>query len=174
VVELARRAISAVDDVVDAARGHQDELVGDVRIGVIPTMAPYLLPAVVEELRRRHPRSSPVLVEERTEPLVGRLRSGTLDIGLLASPVPAPDLSWAHLADDPFRLAMPEEHPLAGRGPLRIRHHRPAPAPSQPLPRGGAVLAAHGSPRRAVRALRRGPGRTDAAAVLAGGLEPRR
>ena len=118
VVELARRAMTAVDDVVEAAFGQQDELVGDVRIGVIPTMAPYLLPVLVEELGRRHPRSTPVLVEERTDQLVERLRRGTLDIGLLASPVPADDLRHEHLADDAFQLAMPEDHPLAGSGPL--------------------------------------------------------
>lgn len=118
VIELARRAISAVDDVVVAAFGQQDELIGDVRVGVIPTMAPYLLPALVEELRRRHPRASPVLVEERTEQLVGRLRAGTLDFGLLASPVPADDLCSHPLAVDAFQLALPADHPLAGSGPL--------------------------------------------------------
>ena len=118
VIELARRAITAVDDVMTAALGQQDELVGEVRVGVIPTMAPYLLPVLVEELRRRHPRASPILVEERTEPLVARLRAGTLDVGLLASPVPADDLRSQPLAVDAFRLALPADHPLAGTGPL--------------------------------------------------------
>lgn len=118
VIELARRVISATDDVVVAAAGQQDELSGAVRIGVIPTMAPYLLPVVVAELRRRHPRVAPRLVEERTDDLVARIRNGELDIGLLAGPVPADDLESASLAVDAFQLAMPDDHVLVGDGAL--------------------------------------------------------
>lgn len=118
VLDAARRAIRAVDDVVDAAVDLRGELVGPVRIGVIPTMAPYLLPTLVRELRRRHPRSEPVLTEERTDDLVRRIELGELDIGLLAAPVPGEGFDVVELATDEFHLAMPAEHPFAGRGPL--------------------------------------------------------
>jgi LysR family transcriptional regulator, hydrogen peroxide-inducible genes activator len=118
VLDAARRAIRAVDDVVDAAVDLSGELVGPVRVGVIPTMAPYLLPTLVRELRRRHPRSEPVLTEERTDDLVRRIELGELDVGLLAAPVPGEGLEVVEVATDEFHLAMPEDHPFAGQGPL--------------------------------------------------------
>ncbi|HEU5082305.1 MAG TPA: LysR substrate-binding domain-containing protein [Acidimicrobiales bacterium] len=118
VLDAARRAIRAVDDVVDAAVDLRGELVGPVRVGVIPTMAPYLLPTLVRELRRRHPRAEPVLTEERTDDLVRRIELGELDVGLLAAPVPGEGLEVVDVAVDEFHLAMPEDHPFAGHGPL--------------------------------------------------------
>ncbi len=118
VLDAARRAIRAVDDVVDAAVDLSGELVGPVRIGVIPTMAPYLLPRLVRELRRRHPRAEPVLTEERTDDLVRRIELGSLDVGLLAAPVPGEGLEVVEVATDEFHLAMPADHPFAGSGPL--------------------------------------------------------
>lgn len=118
VIDAARRAIRAVDDVADAAIDLHGELVGPVRVGVIPTMAPYLLPTLVRELRRRHPRAQPVLTEERTDDLVRRIELGQLDVGLLAWPVPGDGLEVAQVATDEFHLAMPEDHPFAGTGAL--------------------------------------------------------
>lgn len=118
VIELARRALQAADDVVTAADRNQDELVGVLRIGVIPTMAPYLLPALVAELRRRHPRAEPHLVEEQTDRLVRSIADGRLDLGLLAAPIPIDGLASASLAVDDFHLALPDDHPMAGSGPL--------------------------------------------------------
>lgn len=118
VIDAARRAILAVDDVVGTAADMQGELVGPVRIGVIPTMAPYLLPTVVREVRRRHPRAVPVLAEERTHELVRRVGLGELDLGLLADPVPSDALEAVILATDEFHLAMAEDHPYAGDGSL--------------------------------------------------------
>lgn len=118
VIDAAQRAIRAVDDVIDAALDLRGELVGPVRIGVIPTMAPYLLPTLVRELRRRHPRAEPVLSEDRTDDLVRRLEVGSLDLGMLAAPVPGDGLASAELAVDEFHLAMAEEHPYAGEGTL--------------------------------------------------------
>lgn len=118
VIDAARRAILAVDDVVGAAVDMRGELVGPVRIGVIPTMAPYLLPTLVREVRRRHPRTEPVLTEARTDELVRRLELGELDVGLLADPVPSDALEAVALATDEFHLAMAEDHPYAGDGSL--------------------------------------------------------
>lgn len=120
VIDAARRALNAADDVVEVAGDRRGELVGSVRVGVIPTMAPYLLPALVRELIRRHPRAEPVLREERTGELVAQLRNGDLDLGLLAAPVPELDdrLTVAELARDEFLLALPEGHPYAGDAPL--------------------------------------------------------
>lgn len=118
VVEAARRTLRCAGEVVELAADRGDELVGPVRVAVIPTMAPYLLPVIVRELRRRHPRAEPVLVEARTDELVRMLERGEADLGLLASPVPSEALEWRAVADDEFLLAMPEDHPMAGDTPL--------------------------------------------------------
>jgi LysR family transcriptional regulator, hydrogen peroxide-inducible genes activator len=115
VVARALRILVEVDDLVLEASDRAGEVIGEVRLGSIPTMAPYLLPVVVPELRRRHPRASVVLREERTPDLLVSLRAGTLDLALLAAPVDHPDLEVVDLATDPFLLAVAPGHPFAGR-----------------------------------------------------------
>lgn len=120
VITKARLAIGAVDAVCAAAADHSGELIGHFTIGVIPTMAPYLLPTVVAEVRRRHPRIEPVLREEQTDVLVDRIARGEISIGILADPVPGDALESAEIAVDPFHLAMASDHPLAGGDVLPV------------------------------------------------------
>jgi len=118
VIEQARKVLAAASDLVSVASDRSGDLVGPLSIGIIPTMAPYLLPAVVSEVRRRYPRAQAHLHEVRTDDLLVRLRDGRLDLGVLAGPLRGDDLEVASLARDPFLLALPEDHPLAGEGPL--------------------------------------------------------
>jgi LysR family hydrogen peroxide-inducible transcriptional activator len=93
-----------------------DDLVGSLAIGVIPTMAPYLLPTLVRETTRRYPLAELHLVEAQTAGLINMLDAGDLDLALLATPVPdiGPTLKVVKIAEDPFVLALPEGHPAAG------------------------------------------------------------
>lgn len=118
VIEQARRVLADAGDLVRLAADRSGDLVGAVHLGVIPTMAPYLLPVVVQELLRRHPRARPHLHEERTDELLDRLHDGRLDLGVLAGPLDEADLEVRELAHDPFLLALPEGHHLAGEGAL--------------------------------------------------------
>ena len=119
VAARARRIISEVNDLVTAARFDPDALHGTVHLGVIPTLAPYVLPRVVATLTSRHPGIELHLHELRTDELVQEIADGTVDIGLLALPAPIGGLVEAPLGDDPFLLAIPEGHPLAkSRGPI--------------------------------------------------------
>lgn len=120
VIAMARGAIAAIDAVVASAAHQSGEIVGPFPIGIIPTMAPYLLPTVVAEIRRRHPRAEPVLREEQTDVLVRRIARGEINLGILADPVPADDLDVVEVATDAFHLAMNEDHPLSGQDPLPI------------------------------------------------------
>lgn len=117
-VARARRVLAEADDLVREADDRSGEVIGALRLGAIPTMAPYLLPAVVAELRRRQPRAELRLREDRTVDLLARLRDGELDLGLLAGPVDGDDLAVAELAEEAFVLALPEGHDFAGRSPL--------------------------------------------------------
>jgi LysR family hydrogen peroxide-inducible transcriptional activator len=108
------------DDLVEAARRGADPLAGTLRIGVIPTVGPYLLPRAAPALRKALPGLQIVWEEDRTAALVRRVAAGELDAALLAREAELGDLVQAELARDPFVLAAPPDHPL-GRGgePLR-------------------------------------------------------
>ena len=113
VVDRARALIRDMNDLVIEAKNDGDDLRGDIHIGAIPTMAPYLLPALVQSLRKHHPHSQLHLHEEQTHDLLQSLRYGKLDVGLLALPIGEPTLSSAVLAHDPFLVAMSSDHRLA-------------------------------------------------------------
>jgi LysR family hydrogen peroxide-inducible transcriptional activator len=115
VVERARRILSDVDELCDAAAGASDALTGSLRLGVIPTVAPYVLPAALHRIAEHHPLLELYLREDRTDALVAQLLAGDLDLLLLALPLDRPGVAELPLFDEPFRLAVPHDHPLAAR-----------------------------------------------------------
>jgi len=114
-VARARRVLTETDDLVDAARHLGDPLVGTLRIGVIPTVSPYLLPGVVRALRRAYPALVVRWLEDKTDTLVAGLHAGELDAALLALEAAPADLDREVIGRDPFVLAAPKGHPLAKR-----------------------------------------------------------
>lgn len=118
-VEQARVVLDEARRFVDLASQSREPLAGDFRLGVIPTIGPYLLPHVVRSLRARFPKLRLLLRELQTEALLAELRSARLDAGLLALPVAGDDLVRAPLFDEPFVLALPRGHPLAKRARVR-------------------------------------------------------
>lgn len=111
----ARAAVIACEAIVDLARHRRDPLAGPFRLGVIPTLAPYLLPLVFAPLRTALPALMIEPWEEPTEALQARLRAHDLDAALLATEVDGPDLVSRPLFAEPFVAALPPDHPLAGR-----------------------------------------------------------
>jgi LysR family hydrogen peroxide-inducible transcriptional activator len=121
ILQRAQRVLVEADDLADAAKRLGDPLTGVLRIGVIPTVSPYLLPDVVPTLRRRLPTLTVQWIEDKTDVLVDRLQAGTLDAALLALEARLGDLEQEIIAIDPFVLATPRAHPLARRrGPARL------------------------------------------------------
>lgn len=118
--ERARRIVAEVEQMKEAARRSQDPEAGTVRLGIFPTLGPYLLPHVVPRIRERFPQLELLLVEEKSEVLLSRLRDGRLDAGLLALPVHDDQLHGEFLFEEPFLLAVPETHPLARRDALKL------------------------------------------------------
>ncbi len=106
VVGRARLALDAIDTVGDAARRRAEPLVGPLRLGVIPTVAPYWLPALLPEVRRRFPRLELILREDQTARLLAQLDAGQLEAALVALPVPG-DLTTAPIARESFVVAAP-------------------------------------------------------------------
>lgn len=120
VVARARRILSEVDDLCEAAGDAGGELGGSLRLGVIPTIAPYVLPRAVPLIEAAHPGVELYLREDRTEPLLAQLRAGDLDLLLLALPVLRPGVEEQALYDEPFLLAVPEHHRLATAPSCRV------------------------------------------------------
>jgi LysR family hydrogen peroxide-inducible transcriptional activator len=87
VVRRARTLLQEADAIVDLARTDRDPLAGSLKLALIPTVGPYLLPHVVGRLRRELPRLKLMLYEYQTEPLLQKLRAGDIDLGIVALPV---------------------------------------------------------------------------------------
>ncbi len=115
IAERARRIVADVEQLREVARRSQDPEAGTTRLGLFPTLGPYLLPHVVPALHARFPRLELLLVEEKSDVLLARVRDGRLDAALLALPVRDEQLHVEFLFEEPFLLAVPEHHPLAGR-----------------------------------------------------------
>ena len=112
-IERAREVLSAVDGFVESARSRTAPLVGDLRLGVIPTVAPYVLPGVLPSVRERYPELRLLLREAQTHVLVDALHAGQLDLLLLALEVDLGEARTLPLYSDPFVVAMPRDHALA-------------------------------------------------------------
>ncbi len=113
VVAHARKVLVELDDLLTAVAEAKDPFTGTFRVGVIPTVAPYLLPFAMPAAAARWPRLRLALVEEKTPELLAALRAGTLDAGLLALVDGMEDLEHAVVVEDPFVAAVPRTHPLA-------------------------------------------------------------
>lgn len=118
--ERARRIVVEVEQLKEAARRSQDPEAGTVRLGIFPTLGPYLLPHVVPAIGTRFPRLELLLVEEKSDVLLQRLREGQLDAALLALPVDQDQLHVELLFEEPFVLAAPKHHRLAKRSHLTL------------------------------------------------------
>lgn len=119
VVGRARRLLADARDLVDAARSMGGEHRGTVRLGVIPTLAPYGLPGLLAKLRVRFPAVSFAIHELQTEVLLEKLRGGAIDIAFLARPFDASGLEGPDLVVEPFVVLAPSGHALGASEPLR-------------------------------------------------------
>jgi LysR family hydrogen peroxide-inducible transcriptional activator len=112
-VARARRVIEGAEELARAARAARAPLSGDLRLGVIPTIGPFLLPTALPRLRRAYPKLRLYLVEDLTARLVHDLQEGKLDAVLLALPYECGNVETRILFEDPFVVALPHDHALA-------------------------------------------------------------
>ena len=116
----ARQILEASDEVVTLAATHRDPLAGRLRVALLPTIGPYLLPRVAPAIRRRLPRVQLRLYEYMTAPMLEKLHDGELDVGILALPVELGGLESRELYREAFLAALPERHALAAQETLRV------------------------------------------------------
>ena len=121
IAERARHVLRDIEQIRSAARRSRDPETGTLRLGIFPTLAPYLLPHVVPGIRRRFPQLKLQLSEEKTSEILRLLEIGELDAGLMALPIDDDSLDREVLFEEPFLLAMPLNHPLADQAQVRLR-----------------------------------------------------
>jgi LysR family hydrogen peroxide-inducible transcriptional activator len=120
IVARARRILEATDEVVTLAHSRREPLAGKLRVALLPTIGPYLLPHVAPAVRKALPRLQLRLYEYQTGPMLEKLHAGELDVGILALPVALAGLESRELYRESFTVALPERHRLAARGTIRV------------------------------------------------------
>jgi len=120
IVARARLILSASDDVITIAQTHRDPLSGRLKVAMIPTVGPYVLPQVAPAVRRQMPRLDLLLFEYQTAAMLEKILSGDIDLGVLALPIENEGLACRKLYDEDFNVALPENHPLARQSTVRI------------------------------------------------------
>lgn len=120
IVARARRIIESSDEVVEIAKSHRDPLAGRLRLALLPTIGPYLLPGVAPRIRKALPRLELMLYEYQTGPMLEKLRAGDIDVGILALPVDMDGLESRPLYDEPFVLAAPTGHALTQKPQVKL------------------------------------------------------
>ena len=125
--QLVRKAQEILDDAADIhtiISSSREPLSDPLRVGIIATLGPYLMPLVLPRLRKEYPDLELVLQEGLTESLLESLKAGSLDIVIAAAPIHTTGLKQAHLFDEPFVLAIPVGHELAERSDIHAKDLR--------------------------------------------------
>ena len=121
IAERARLVLSEVNQIQAVASRAGDPADGNLRLGLFPTLAPYLLPHVIPTIRNQYPNLKLQLVEEKTEDILKMLQQGELDAALLALPINDDGLDMEILFEEPFVLAIPAEHPLGEKSRIALK-----------------------------------------------------
>jgi LysR family transcriptional regulator, hydrogen peroxide-inducible genes activator len=117
----ARRMLNDGEEIVALARKTTDPLAGKLKVALIPTIGPYVLPRVMPKLRKALPRLHLMLYEYQTEPLLKRLRDGEIDLGILALPAVQDGIESRELYEEAFTVALPNNHPLAAKSTIKVQ-----------------------------------------------------
>jgi LysR family hydrogen peroxide-inducible transcriptional activator len=120
IVARARRMLEASEEVVTLARAHRDPLAGRLRLALLPTIGPYLLPRVSQPIRKSLPRLELRLYEYQTAQMLEKIEAGEIDLGILALPVHAEGFETRELYTEAFTVAVPDQHRLAKRDSVRL------------------------------------------------------
>ncbi|AGS38691.1 MAG: LysR substrate-binding domain-containing protein [Cycloclasticus pugetii] len=113
VIETAKRILQDAEHISILAKHEQDPFAGDFTLGAFPTIAPYILPKLIPLIKKKLPNLRLILVEEKTDILLHKLKTGLIDAALLAGPIHDESLIAEKLFDDEFKLAVATHHPLA-------------------------------------------------------------
>ena len=120
VVVRARRMLDEGDQIVALARSNKDPLAGRLKLALIPTIGPYLLPRVMQKIRKALPQLGLMLYEHQTEALLKRLHDGEVDLGIMALPIAQDGMETRELYEEAFTVALPNHHALAAKSTIKV------------------------------------------------------
>ncbi len=120
VAERSRRMLAQSEEIVAIARANADPLAARLKMALIPTIGPYLLPRITQKIRKALPKLKLMLYEHQTENLLERLQAGDIDLGILALPVPDEHVHTRVLYEETFVLAVPDGHALAKKSRVKV------------------------------------------------------
>ncbi len=120
IAEQARKVLTEVKGIQEIAQTYHDPMAGDLHTGLIPTLAPYLLPRIMPAIQRKYPQLKLWLHEYQTDELLEKLRRAELDLLILALPVGTDEFLEIDLFEEDFLLAVSSDEPLAQRSTIRI------------------------------------------------------
>jgi LysR family hydrogen peroxide-inducible transcriptional activator len=121
VVVRARRMLNESDEIIALARNNTDPFAGRLKLALIPTIGPYLLPRVMPKVRKALPNLSLMLYEYQTEALLKKLRDGEIDLGVMALPAPQDGIESRELYREDFTVALPNGHTLGAKSSIKVQ-----------------------------------------------------
>src|SRR6202048_3424915 len=120
IVVRARRMLDEGDEIIALARNNTDPFAGKLKVGLIPTIGPYLLPRVMQKIRKALPQLGLMLYEHQTEALLKRLHDGEVDLGIMALPIAQDGMETRELYEEAFTVALPNHHALAAKSTIKV------------------------------------------------------
>jgi LysR family transcriptional regulator, hydrogen peroxide-inducible genes activator len=120
VVVRARRMLDEGDQIVALARNNKNPFAGRLKLALIPTIGPYLLPRVMQKIRKALPQLGLMLYEHQTEALLKRLHDGEVDLGIMALPIAQDGMETRELYEEAFTVALPNHHALAAKSTIKV------------------------------------------------------
>ncbi len=121
IVNQAKEVLASVNKITQLAQNSKDPFAGPYRIGIIPTLGPYLLPHILPAIKKTLPNIELIIAENKTENVMAQLRAGTMDAVILALPLKTEGLVVQELFREPFYIALPKSHPLASKKKLSMK-----------------------------------------------------
>lgn len=119
-VARARIILTQTNDLMAIAQQSAEGFIRQLHIGVIPTIAPFMLPELLSLLKEHHPQTSTLIREDLSHNLMEMLNKGEIDVALMALPFATNDFINHELFDDPLLLALPKKHPLAKKAKVKL------------------------------------------------------
>lgn len=120
ITERAKQILVQLQQIQELAKLARDPYSGELTLGIIPTLGPYLLPLILPALAKKYPKLRFYLVEEQTASLIQKLKAGNLDAALMAYPIEEPSFHAEDLFVEEFLLAVSHKHPLAQKKTINM------------------------------------------------------